>query len=755
MINGRRYAGQFAGADAARALDALRHLSSDCPRDHWVRLVMAAKAAGVAVDDVRAWSAQAADRYNEREFDLTWRSISPDGAVGPGTLFGAARDAGWTPSGEERSDGRRASSASQPSSGFRRSTHRRAESTRVVVSAAEVWARCEPAPDDHGYIVAKQGFAAGLRQLPVGDPLIVSGVSVAGCLVVPLWRGGVADSELESVQYVPPPEVAAQWKSRGKPGKLTHPGPMGSGWLSVTGGVELGDAIFVVEGVATGWACSRATGQHAVVCFGASRIPAIVRSLRARHPTVRIVLVPDRGMEADAEQLALEHNCFVAEMPDDAERNFDACDFALAHGHSALAMLLEEARVPAGAWAVPEVASVAEWASARLNPSCLVENCLFADVALLIAPGSTGKTTVTLYEAVCIALSRPLWGLKVLTPGPVLIVTAEDRREFLVARLREICLALGLDDAEQEQVRRMVRIDDRTGKAARRLTAVVDDVVEVSAFAMDIVDGCRRVGFAPVLVQFDPLVSFGVGEARVNDAEQGLIEAARVLMVELNCCVRLIHHTGKSPALEKRVDQYSGRGGSALADGARMVSVMQAVTFDELLKATGRALRPGETAFALHRAKMTFAPPQEKNTIYVVRRGYHFEHMPLLSAESLEEVQAEQEQQRSREVRGAILDAAEAAWGAGTPASRTALAGIVKGFRADEKRALVEKLLIERWLLEVPVPKGWRLVNNSRKNYVVRLDAAERDDLLQTGALPAHKTTPPPSIATPPQENQR
>ena len=755
MTNGRHYTGRSAEADGARALDALWHLSSDCPRDEWLRLVMAAKSAGVGMDDVRLWSARATERFDDRDFKSTWNSISPDGEVGPGTLFAAAKSAGWRAAGDERREARRASSSSRPSSGFRRNTHQRSESDRVVTTALEVWARCELAPDEHGYVVTKQGIPTGLRQVPANDPLIVGGVSVAGCLAVPLWRDGVADGDLQSLQYVPSPEVAAQWKVRGKPGKLTHPGPMGLGWFTVTGGVELGDSIFVVEGLATGWACARATGQHVVICFGAGRIPAIVRLLREQHPALRIVLVPDRGMEVEAEKVAIEHNCLVAAMPDAVERNFDACDYALAHGHSALALLLEKARVPAGAWTVPEAATTVEWASARLNPACVVDNYLFADVALLIAPGSTGKTTATLYEAVCIVLGRPLWGLRVVNPGPVLIVTAEDRREFLVARLREICMSMGLDDEDQEQVRRMVRIDDRTGKAARRLTAVIDDTVEVSAFAMDIVYGCRREGFAPVLVQFDPLVSFGVGEARVNDAEQGLIEAARVLMVELNCCVRLVHHTGKGPALEKRVDQYSGRGGSALADGARMVTVMQSISSDELLKATGRPLRLGETAFAMHRSKMSYAPAQDKNAIIVVRQGYRFEHVPLLAAESLEEVHAEQDRQRMAELRGAILHAAEAAWQSGMPVSRSALGKIVQGFRAEDKRAAVEKLLVERWLLEVAVPKGWRLVNNSRRNYVVRLDAPEREELLKTGALPAHKTTPPPSIATPPQEDQR
>lgn len=756
MIDGYGYSGQSAGSDAGRALDALRHVSPDCPRERWVRLIMSAKAAGVSMDDVRAWSALAPERFDERDFSTTWRSISPDGGIGPGTLFAAANEAGWVNSGDGRlRAARSAASDSRPASGFKRTRSRLAGATKAVMPAVEVWARLVPAPEDHGYIVAKGGSADGLRQVPYGDPLVVNGVSVSGYLAVPLWRDGIADGELQSIQYIPQPEVAIELKSRGKPGKLTHPGAMESGWFMVTGGVELGDSIYVVEGVATGWACARATGRHVAVCFGASRVSTIVKALRERHPKVRIVLVPDRGMEADAEKFADEYNCLIAKMPEAAGRNYDACDFAAEHGHAALATLLENASPPRGAWSVPDFASVSEWASARLDPGCIVENYVYRDVALLIAPGSTGKTTATLFEAVCIALGRPLWGLRVVTPGPVLIVTAEDRREFLVARLREICNAMGLAEEEMQQVRQMIRIDDRTGQAARRLTTIVNDMVEVAAFAMDIVKGCRRVGFAPVLVQFDPVVSFGVGEARVNDAEQGLIHAARVVMTELNCCVRLVHHSGKGPALEKRADQYAARGGSALSDGARMVSVMHAATAGELFKATGRSLHDGESAFALHRPKMSYSPSQDKNVIFVVRRGFGFEHAPMLNADSPDAIQAEQAQRRQDALRGALLDAAEKAWRSGMPASRTALTKLVDGYRADDKRTAVEQLLAECWLLEVSVPPGWRPVNNSRRNFLVRLDPAERDELLSSGVSPAHKTTPPPGIATPPKGNEQ
>ena len=70
-------------------------------------------------------------------------------------------------------------------------------------------------------------------------------------------------------------------------------------------------------------------------------------------------------------------------------------------------------------------------------------------------------------------------------------------------------------------------------------------------------------------------MSFGVGEARINDAEQGLIESMRIFRHYLGCCVQGVHHTGKANARDKALDQYAGRGGSALSDGARMIAVMQ------------------------------------------------------------------------------------------------------------------------------------------------------------------------------------
>src|SRR5206468_5838994 len=103
-------------------------------------------------------------------------------------------------------------------------------------------------------------------------------------------------------------------------------------------------------------------------------------------------------------------------------------------------------------------------------------------------------------------------------------------------------------------------------------------------------------------------ISFGVGEARVNDAEQGLIEVARRIRRELGCCVRYVHHSGKANAHEKMLDQYAGRGGSTMADGACMVAVLQPLSGEEWAKLAGVPLLDGETGMVLARPKLSLQP---------------------------------------------------------------------------------------------------------------------------------------------------
>lgn len=274
-----------------------------------------------------------------------------------------------------------------------------------------------------------------------------------------------------------------------------------------------------------------------------------------------------------------------------------------------------------------------EWTLSKSSPRAIIEDLIYEDVGVLIAAGGMGKTTLTLAMAIHVVLGIEFCGHGVSSPGPVVILTAEDSREMLVARLRKIATAMfphgTIDAAERAAkiaaIRNGVIIVDVSARV-QRLTLVDRDVVRVDDAA---VDGLAAflAPLQPSLLLIDPAVSFGVGEGRVNDAEQGLIEAGRRLRRALACAVIYIHHTGKANARDKTEDQYSGRGGSAFADGSRMVIVMNRLTPKDWHDETGGTLEPGEVGLKLNIAKLSYVKPQRP--LYLIRNGYRFDHIEV------------------------------------------------------------------------------------------------------------------------------
>ena len=279
-----------------------------------------------------------------------------------------------------------------------------------------------------------------------------------------------------------------------------------------------------------------------------------------------------------------------------------------------------------------------EMDTARMTPDCIVERLFYADVGCLIAPGGVGKTTLMLHTAMNIVLGLDVFGETVRKPGRVLILTAEDPRQILVARLRA-CMD-GLTDPERAAVMDGVRIADVSGMGIKLTDTVADSVMPSERTIDAMLELARQI--KPVLIVIDPAVSFGVGESRVNDAEQGLVEAARRLRNELNCCVLYIHHSGKANARERTLDQYSGRGGSAFADGSRMVLVLQNLPPDEFASATGQPLEAGETGLILARPKMSYCVPP--GDIYIRRVGYSFERVDSAPTSKAAKTESQAEQ---------------------------------------------------------------------------------------------------------------
>lgn len=341
------------------ALDALQFCDPGQPRREWVRLLAAAKDAGLSLDEVATWSAAAPNFSGNASVAAAWRSISAGGAVKAGTLFHAARAVGWKP----------------------RSAHDLPRPVRVatVVSpaavepskpprwpASDVWGTGEPATAAHPYVVRKNGVPDGLRVCT--QPVRIGGADMAGALLVPVRT---LSGELVSVQCIP--ADGPKMNLHGHPMRGVH----------VVGEIHPDGRAYLCEGIGQAWACWQATGHAAVVAFGWGRVRAVAGDLLTLHPCLRLVLVPDAGKETEAESIAADVGCLWAAMPADCPANFDANDYAIEHGAEALADLLfaaEDRRDAAEPEPVePEPVAIPEPAPAPAGPLTVRPDADFLD----------------------------------------------------------------------------------------------------------------------------------------------------------------------------------------------------------------------------------------------------------------------------------------------------------------------------------------------------------------------------------------
>ncbi|MCO5099219.1 MAG: AAA family ATPase [Rhodocyclaceae bacterium] len=416
-------------ADIDRALRALHAIDPGCDRETWVKAAMAAKAAGLGVDCFTDWSSTASNFGGEADCRSVWKSINGIGGIGPATLFGMARDAGWRDeaNGHDKAH-QRPQEPPKP----------RPKATASSCDVGAVWDAGESATVGHGYIARKRGLAEGLR-VHHGS-WIVAGQELDGALLVPVMD---AEGKLQSVQAIP-----AEGAKRSAPGA-----PIRGGRLVVGGAIE--DVVYVVEGIGQAWSAHQATGKPAVVCFGAGNVEAIAHDLRERHPQTRIIIVADAGKEADAERVAGAVGGAWVGMPEGSPANFDLNDFHQQAGSlDPVAQLLADAVDPdppdePAEPDIPRLLDLEALAGRRPEPPhFLVPGWLPAgEPTLFGAHGGTGKSALALRLAVCRVLGRDFYGLP-CERGAVDFVSYEDSEKVLHWRLSRVCDVLGVPMAD-------------------------------------------------------------------------------------------------------------------------------------------------------------------------------------------------------------------------------------------------------------------------------------------------------------------
>lgn len=276
-------------------------------------------------------------------------------------------------------------------------------------------------------------------------------------------------------------------------------------------------------------------------------------------------------------------------------------------------------------------------------PPVLLPGILPCDAFALVGPGGVAKTTFALWLKVHLILGRPVLGRTPARSGPCVLVSAEDTREVVLYRVREISDALGLTEVERRAVADGLYVEDLTGRVARLVEADERGNLTFTGLAGWLIH--RYAEIRPALVTLDPAVYFGPGERFVNDAEAMLMQAARRIGRELGgAATGLIHHMGKAHARDGVADQYAGRGGSAFADNSRGVLVMHSHESDSReyprpLEVTDQDMADGR-AMRLHVAKFS-AGPRDRAPLWIVRNAENPWRFDVFTSPDTEAVRAE------------------------------------------------------------------------------------------------------------------
>lgn len=494
--------GVFMINEIDRARDALHWLDASCSREDWVKVGMAAKAGGLSFDDFHSWSASAGNYANEKDCHTVWKSFSESGGVTAATLFAMANESGWADSTE------RIKTAWPSLSIVKTQITPHTPIVQVTnANALQVWNDCIPATPAVGYIYRKQGTPKDLRVYPASaKPLVIRGQHMTGYLVVPCWSG----DKLQTLQFIPP-DIGD---------KLNLPNASFNDGFFTVG--KITDRVYICEGIGQAWAIHKATGQAAIVCFGAGRLNRVAEVVRAAMPIINMVLVPDAGKELQVIEIAKSISCSYVELPENSPKNYDVNDYLIEHGVSALADLLSRVVAPVMRYKLLSGANLYNAEPMKW----MIRGVLPAEgLAALYGASGSGNSFLALDMGCAIAYGAEWFGRRV-TQAPVTYICLEGE-----AGLGKRVKAWSLHHEKNSP--------DSLQFITQPFDLLSNDVAEL---AKAVIYG----GGANGLVMLDTLNRASEGADENSSVDMGkLIAAAKRLQSLTGGLVLLVHHTGK------------------------------------------------------------------------------------------------------------------------------------------------------------------------------------------------------------------
>ena len=192
-------------------------------------------------------------------------------------------------------------------------------------------------------------------------------------------------------------------------------------------------------------------------------------------------------------------------------------------------------------------------------------------VTMLIAPPGTGKSMLTIQDALCIAAGRGWFGFDVHEPGPVWLYNAEEPKSELDRRL---VAAMQHMKIEWDEIVDQLFVDSGLEEPWDIARLGDNNEVEINEpLVLSIISHIKGLGIAVLWV--DPLVEVHSCNENDNVQMRSVVDAFRRIATEADCAVCIVHHTRKMMANSTVAgDLDSARGASALGGKVRIAETL-------------------------------------------------------------------------------------------------------------------------------------------------------------------------------------
>src|SRR5262249_17171340 len=234
---------------------------------------------------------------------------------------------------------------------------------------------------------------------------------------------------------------------------------------------------------------------------------------------------------------------------------------------------------------------------------------LRSEVSGTAAMGGTGKSTLSIVEALAMASGRTLLNEDASKPLRVVLINLEDTRNTMEKRIAAVMRHYALVPADignrliviaKGEVKIKVARQLRSGDVARNETVIRALIRLMTEHRADV-------------LSIDSFIRTHKVNENDNSAIQEVVECFEDIAQEANCAMHLWHHTRKSGGEKATIE--SARGAVAFIDAcrsARVLETMHTKQHEELREIEPDMLPPGFYIRAFN-GKRNFAPPADQS----------------------------------------------------------------------------------------------------------------------------------------------